>query len=75
MLQFFLHLRRQGMIIAHSMFFLKRKRQNSCKYLTPKEKFLLLQEGTKIFHGVGIYDKRVHLDVREEIALWTGESR
>ena len=43
--------------------------------MTAKEKFLLLQEGTKIFQGVGIYDKHVHLDIREEKALWTGESR
>jgi uncharacterized protein YcbK (DUF882 family) len=43
--------------------------------MTAKEKFLLVQEGTKIFRGVGIYDKHVHLDVREEKALWTGKSR
>jgi hypothetical protein len=42
--------------------------------MTAKEKFLLLQEGTKIFRGVGVYDKHVHLDVREEKALWTGKS-
>ena len=43
--------------------------------MTAKEKFLLLQEGTTIFQGVGVYNKHVHLDIREEKALWTGESR
>ena len=43
--------------------------------MTAKEKFLLVQEGIRLFHGVGVYDKHVHLDVREEKALWTGESR
>lgn len=42
--------------------------------LTAKEKFLLVQEGTRIFQGIGIYDRRVHLDVREEKALRTGKS-
>jgi hypothetical protein len=43
--------------------------------LDSKKKFLLVQEGIRLFHGVGIYDKHVHLDVREEKALWTGKSR
>jgi hypothetical protein len=43
--------------------------------LDSKKKFLLVQEGIRLLHGIGVYDKHVHLDVREEKALWTGESR
>ena len=43
--------------------------------LDSKKKISLGPRGNKTFHGVGVYDKHVHLDVREEKALWTGKSR
>jgi hypothetical protein len=55
--------------------FSEEEKIKKCKYLTPKEKFLLVQEGIRLFRGVGICDKHVHLDVCEEKALWTGKPR
>lgn len=43
--------------------------------MNSRHRYELLREGVKLFKGVGVYNRHIHLDDREVGAMWVGKSK